>query len=109
MSKKRVGIYIEEEVWKTATERAWEARKSVSAYIEDVLTAPVDAKELIEDVIIPPVYEHNVDADYPPGNVRGDMVVPRDDDEVLGEAQVKLDKLRERKGIVFNPQPKKGK
>ena len=88
-------------------------------------------KELIEDVIIPPKtwrdtdYEkHEQNAiDHPPHalgdspvestdyvdrTTRGDMAVPRSDDEVLREAQDKLEKIQASRGY-FNPQPKKGK
>ena len=89
------------------------------------------AKDLIEDVIIPPKtwrdtdYEkHEQNAiDHPPHalgdspvestdyvdrTTRGDMAVPRSDDEVIREAQDKLENIQASRGY-FNPQPKKGK
>ena len=68
----------------------------------------VDAvvKDLIEDVIIPPKTYR--DTDYVDRTTRGDMLGPRSDDEVLREAQDKLEKIQASRGY-FNPQPKKGK
>ena len=60
------------------------------------------AKDLIEDVIIPPKTYRDTDR-----TTRGDMLGPRSDDEVIREAQDKLEKIQASRGY-FNPQPKKG-
>ena len=49
------------------------------------------AKGLVEDVIIPEKTWRDTDR-----TTRGDMAVPRSDDEVIGEAQVKLEGVRDR-------------
>ena len=76
-------------------------------------------KQLIEDVIIPEKTYRDTDfdpkhpnavpqgsTDYVDRTTRGDMAVPRSDDEVLKEAQDKLEKIQASR--YFNPQPKKG-
>ena len=105
MSKKRVGIYIEEEVWKRVKELAWKEHKSVSEYIEGRLGGS-NAKKLVEDVIIPPKTYR--DTDYVDRTTRGDMLGPRSDDEVIREVQDKLENIQASRGY-FNPQPKGGK
>ena len=123
MSKKRVGIYIDEVVWDVGKDHAWKSKVSLSSYIEELIAkdglkrrSPItreETKALVEDVIIPEkVYR---DTDTPK---------VRSDDEVLAEAQRKErqrkiaelknevlgtgdDKgLRTASEIHFNPQPK---
>ena len=56
MSKKRVGIYIDEKVWARVKELAWRDRKSVSEYVEKLISGQeyrVALQTLVEDVIIP--------------------------------------------------------
>ena len=56
MSKKRVGIYIDEKVWALVKELAWQDRKSVSEYVEKLISGQeyrVALQTLVEDVIIP--------------------------------------------------------
>ena len=68
MSKKRVGIYIDEGVWEDIREKAWRERKSMSEYVEDMLSG-ISVKELVEDVIIPEKVYRDTDQ-----VIRGDMV-----------------------------------
>ena len=136
--KKRVGINLKPEVWELGKNAAFESHKSLSLYIEDFLSgktkvdfkdgprsvsthygeqldriegmlsdalweAKQSTKDLVEDVIIPPKTYRDTDR-----TTRGDMLGPRSDDEVLREAQDKLEKIQASRGY-FNPQPKKGK
>ena len=41
MSKKRVGLYMEEDVWGIAKDRAWRGKVSLSSYIEGLISGGV--------------------------------------------------------------------
>ena len=126
MSKKRVGIYIDEDVWKAGNEIAYEHRVSFSEHVEKLLSgsAKVDFKDGPRSISTHYHYAEQLDrieekldqllGDRPPVEKisRGDMVadyphkemsieIPvktvRSDDEVLKEAQAKLEKLRAEK------------
>ena len=77
----------------------------IEGMLEKLTTVPETIKDLIEDVIIPEKTYR--DTDYVDRTTRGDMLGPRSDDEVIREAQVKLEKIQASRGY-FNPQPKKG-
>ena len=104
----RKTIYVpSEEVWKAVKEKAKGMKLSVSQYLlggnhvpEKVSAGQLDrlevaiksletrivqeTKGLVEDVVIPEKTWRDTDR-----TTRGDMAVPRSDDEVIGEAQVK--------------------
>ena len=129
--KKRVGINLKPEVWELGKNAAFESHKSFSSYIEDFLSGAtkVDFKGVPRSVSTHAEQldriEEKIDlllGDRPPGEKisRGDMVVlkagedldahdlvraVRSDDEVLKEAQAKLEKIQR---VHFNPQPKRG-
>ena len=50
MSKKRVGLYIEEDVWNVAKEAAWSRKVSLSSYIEGLIEYP----DLVPPMVIIP-------------------------------------------------------
>ena len=77
----------------------------IEGMLEKLTTVPETIKDLIEDVIIPEKTYR--DTDYVDRTTRGDMLGPRSDDEVIREAQDKLEKIQASRGY-FNPQPKKG-
>ena len=51
MSKKRVGLYIEEDVWNVAKEAAWSRKVSLSSYIEDLIEYPDLVQKLANPLV----------------------------------------------------------
>jgi len=120
MSKKRVGIYIDEDVWKAGNEIAYEHRVSFSEHVEKLLSGSAkfdfkDGPKLVPgneqldriesklDLLIPrgtPIYGDGISEIGP---ARRKEVPIRSDDEVLAEAQKKLESIQASR---FNPQPK---
>ena len=120
--KKRVGINLKPEVWELGKNAAFESHKSFSSYIEDFLSGAtkVDFKDGPRSISTHYHYAEQLDrieekldqllGDRPPVEKisRGDMVAheaPRSDDEVIKEAQEKLENIQKSRGY-FNPQPK---
>ena len=51
MSKKRVGLYIEEDVWNVAKEAAWSRKVSLSSYIEGLIEYPDLVQKLANPLV----------------------------------------------------------
>ena len=106
--KKKVMVYIDEGVWVKFKERAWEERKSASSYLEGLISlwCTTGKKSNIKATNV--LLTDKVDT-IKPGSV------VKSDDDVVGEAQAKLKKIQEGKGInqdwrsTIKPTPKGGK
>ena len=67
--KKRVSIYIDEDVWERAKNLAWSERKSASCLVEEVLKN-IKTADLVE-----PKYEHkDLVAEIPVEEIKEDFI-----------------------------------
>ena len=129
MSKKRVGIYIDEDVWKAGNEIAYEHRVSFSEHVEKLLSGSAkfdfkDGPKLVPgneqldriesklDLLIPTEVTVLSDRVFEPGEV---VEVDDLDEAILKAGQLRLEEkqrkiaeLKKELGstIHFSPQPK---
>ena len=99
--KKRVSVYIDEELWDWTKEKAWEMRISASALFEKLVRGEVafgehikfkDAEQLISDGID----EMEVKIKKDVANSIGAEI---DEVEILAKGQAELEAIRKEQGI----------